>query len=425
MMQIFKDKKTKAKCHIYQMLKTHAKTKHFSFHTPGHKQSAWDITELSFADNLSSPSGCILQAEEDISALLNSAKSFILTDGSTCGVLSVLHTAKALGVEKIGVCLLSHQSLFNGLALLSLQPVLIPQQTDGVMPLTVTAEQVQCILDEVDAVFLTSPDYYGNIPDLEKISSLCQAKNKLLIIDGAHGGHLHYHKDLYAGHYADLWVDGVHKSLPALTQGAVVSAKTQDLAEKLSEAVKIFRTTSPSYPIMASVEYAIKFPQNTWLEKEVKSFTAYNKRIIVNGDWTKLCVGFDDAFEVNKAFEKEGIYPEFCDGKIILFYLSPATSKRQFKHLKKRLLAYLKTFPYTEENSIRQIPAPLPLKINAEWIPLEKSVGKVCAQACGLFPPCLPFIAVGEVIEREKVQILLSAKNTFGLRDKKIKVVKE
>ena len=96
MRKYLKNKKVLKNCHIYQMLKGAAFCSHLSFHTPGHKVGRWDITELSFSDNLSCPQGCIAQAEKDIAEILGAKKSFILTDGSTSGVLSMLHTARAL-----------------------------------------------------------------------------------------------------------------------------------------------------------------------------------------------------------------------------------------------------------------------------------------------------------------------------------------
>jgi arginine/lysine/ornithine decarboxylase len=86
-----------------------------------------------------------------------------------------------------------------------------------------------------DALFITSPDYYGNVADYQELRAYCDKEGKLLLVDGAHGGHLHFDKELYAGSYADIWVDGVHKSLPCYTQGAVVSARNEKLAEALEE----------------------------------------------------------------------------------------------------------------------------------------------------------------------------------------------
>ena len=90
------DKKTAKGCKIYTMLKQATRKDRYSFHTPGHKISGWDITELSYSDNLSSPRGCILQAERDIAKILHAHRSFILTDGSTCGVFSMLQAVKSL-----------------------------------------------------------------------------------------------------------------------------------------------------------------------------------------------------------------------------------------------------------------------------------------------------------------------------------------
>jgi arginine/lysine/ornithine decarboxylase len=123
---LLKNNAVLADCKIYQMLLENAQKPHFSFHTPGHKVGAWDITELSFSDNLSCPRGCIAEAEQDIAKILGAEKSFILTDGSTAGVLSMLYTVKALGAHTVAVCENSHKSVFNGCAVLGLTPLVYP-----------------------------------------------------------------------------------------------------------------------------------------------------------------------------------------------------------------------------------------------------------------------------------------------------------
>ena len=123
--KIFSHKPTRNACHIYGMLAKHAKRKHLSFHTPGHKIGKWDITELSFSDNLSCPRGCIAEAEKDIAQILGANTAFILTDGSTSGVLSILHVAKTYGVKTVAVEEHAHKSVLNGCAVLGClhQPV--------------------------------------------------------------------------------------------------------------------------------------------------------------------------------------------------------------------------------------------------------------------------------------------------------------
>ena len=404
---LFKDKRTRKTCHIFQMLNAQAKKKHLSFHTPGHKQQGFDITELSYSDNLACPRGCIAQAEKDIAEILGANKSFILTDGSTSGVFSMLQAAKSLGAKKVFVIEPAHQSVYNACAVLGLT--------------ILTTESGS------DAILCTSPDYYGNIADLQTLRALCDQEQKLLLVDGAHGGHLHFDKGLYAGAYADFWVDGVHKSLPALTQGAVVSARTDKQAAALKEAVKLFRTTSPSYPIMASVEYAVKYPRNENLEKLVKQYASTQERVELQGDWTKLCAVFGkSAFEAEKYLEEKGVFAEFCDGETLCFYLSPATTKREFSKLCRALDKAFTKYDCKSEASVRLNPAPILLKeTDGEWIELLESEHRVCAAKCGLFPPCTPLIKKGEIITKEHIERLQKANNVFGLNDGKVYVYRE
>ena len=402
--RLFKDKRTRKTCHIFQMLNAQAKKKHLSFHTPGHKQQGFDITELSYSDNLACPRGCIAQAEKDIAEILGANKSFILTDGSTSGVFSMLQAAKSLGAKKVFVIEPAHQSVYNACAVLGLT--------------ILTTESGS------DAILCTSPDYYGNIADLSKWRALCDQEQKLLLVDGAHGGHLHFDKGLYAGAYADFWVDGAHKSLPALTQGAVVSVRTDKQAAALKEAVKLFRTTSPSYPIMASVEYAVKYPRNENLEKLVKQYASTQERVELQGDWTKLYAVFGkSAFEAEKYLEEKGVFAEFCDGEIVCFYLSPATKEREFKKLCKLLECAFAKYPF---QAVQRNPAPFVLKETAgEWVELSISENRVCAANCGLFPPCTPLIKTGETITKENIEKLQKANNVFGLNDGKIFAYRE
>ena len=428
MRSILKDERTLARCHIAKMLLSQSETPHISFHTPGHKVNDLDITELSYSDNLSSPKGCIRAAQEDIAAILGAKQSFILTDGSTSGVYSMLKAAFDGGVKRVAAPLLSHKSFFNGCALLGLAPVLF-EAPQGSIPLPVRLEDAEAALSGADALFLTSPDYYGNIPDLPAIAALCQRQGKPLLIDGAHGGHLHFTPALYAGTYADLWVDGVHKSLPALTQGAVVSAKTQAWGEKLKTAVDFFRTSSPSYPIMASVEYAVKYPRNLQLETLVHTLFSDCSCVRVSEEWTKLLLFVKNGFLVAKGLESVGVYPEFSDENLVCFYLSPATSAEELNGLKEAIRRLEERGETLDKKTLERAPAPQKLQNIAgkecEWIPLAGAAGRISAGFCGLFPPCLPLVFLGERIEEEKIARLQSATGVFGIENDKILVVKE
>lgn len=421
-------------CKIFRMLAAQAEREHSSFHTPGHKISGWDITELSYSDNLSCPKGCILEAERDVAEILGAEKSFLLTDGSTSGILAMLYAVKQLGAKTVAFCESTHKSVFNGCAALGLTPLLYTPTKQDEIPFAPTMsalnEKNGDIFNSADVLLFTSPDYYGNVADLRGAREFCDKTGKILIVDGAHGGHLHFDKDLHAGTFADMWVDGVHKSLPALTQGAVVSARNEKFALALQKSVDIFRTTSPSYPIMASVEYAVKYPQKPTLEKRVLLFKKRNARIYQNADWTKLCVRFGKrAFEVEKVLENEGIYPEFCDGNVIMFYLSPATKMQDFDRLKERLTSLFETYPDEPVKNSKKAdkldPAPVVFDENAptEWVKFENAIGRICANNCGLFPPCTPLILRGEEIREEQIALMKNADNVFGVRGDEILVL--
>ena len=426
------DKTVLKDCKIYQMLAKNAKKKHLSFHTPGHKNGAWDITELAYSDNLSSPHGCIAEAEKEIANILGASKSFILTDGSTSGILAMLYAAKSLGVKTLAVFEKSHKSIFNGCKLMGITPLVYTEKEEGEIPnpptMSALNEDFAQILERADALFITSPDYYGNVADLSSMRTYCEGKGKLLLVDGAHGGHLRFDKELYAGAYADMWVDGVHKSLPALTQGAVVSARNETLAKALCEGVDIFRTTSPSYPIMASVEYAVKYPQNKGLEMQAKAYIQESNRIYKSRDWTKICALFgENAFAADEELQKMGIFSEFCDGNVIHFYLSPSTPLSAFKMLKKTLNRLFEKYPYIEKEKNGEKPSKTVSRGNypKKWVGLEEAEGKICEGACGLFPPCTPLLCEGEKISGEKLELLKKAANVYGLVDGKILVREE
>ncbi len=314
-----------------------AQGEHISFHTPGHKRAGEDITELVYSDSLLSPRGVIAAAERDIAQILAARRSFILTDGSTSGIFSMLYALKREGATRIAVPVSSHRSVFNACRVLGLSPVIIPKTLVKGIPQQPTAEEIETAVKEADALLLTSPDYYGFLAPMSEAREICNYHAKPLVIDGAHGSHLHF-TDVYAGKFADMWVDGVHKSLPALTQGAVVSAKTEMFADALFEGVRTFRTTSPSYPIMASVEEAVKFPRNEAIERAA---LLCKKRLgaVRNDDWTKILVCFGaQAGQAERTLEGAGVYPEFNDGNYLLFYLSPCTREEELTRLTELLL---------------------------------------------------------------------------------------
>ena len=405
-----------SRCHISEMLRAQKKP-HLSFHTPGHKRAGADITELSYSDNLLSPRGVIARAEEDVAHIAGAERAFLLTDGSTSGVHAMLLALREAGITRVAYPAFSHKSVKDACYLFGLEGVEIASFHTP-YPRQPSLEAIKAALEGAEALLLTSPDYYGNFPPLQETARLCKEQHKPLLLDGAHGAHLHG-TEKYAGKFAQMWVDGAHKSLPALTQGAAVFAGDKFWAEKLASAVVRCRTTSPSYPILASVEYAYKYPRNLPLERAADAL----KRELGaedNADWTKLLVPFGTECARAEAFlEARGVFPEFNDGNFLMFYLSPCTKLRELKRLK----SLLKKLPRGEVGS----PAPEAGERGARtaWVPLDKAEGRLCAAECGLFPPCVPLVLAGERVSKEAAERLLSANSTFGLKEGNILVFEE
>lgn len=424
MRRFFQNAKVAKQCHIYTMLNGAAKQRHLSFHTPGHKVSAWDITELSFSDCLAHPTDCLLRARQDVENILGAAACEFLTDGSTSGVYTLLYLLKEKGVNRLAVSPFSHVSVFRACALFGIKPVLIAGQTDGMRQ--PTGEQMRDALARADGLLLTSPNYYGNVAELHTARQLCDECGKPLVIDGAHGSHLHGDKERYAGYFADGWVDGVHKSSPAMTQGAIVCVGRKDWVDDLRRITPLFRTTSPSYPVLASVEYAVKYPKNEVLAREATLFLQSDgNRLYFGGDWTKICCLFGKRANAAQAwFEKRGIYPEFCDGRYLLFYLSSATGLSCFRTLKKAIRRAFTLFPCDGETLSRASDDVCASVGETEWIETEKAVGRVAAKDCGLFPPCTPLVVAGSVFDEDAVRRIKEGKHTFGVEDGKVCVYK-
>ncbi len=428
---------------------------HVSFHTPGHKGGgalagvlgvcAEDVTELSYTDDLASPEGPIAEAQADIAMICGAKRAFITTDGSTSGILAMLYAVKDRG-GKLIVPRNSHVSVWNACRLLGIEPVIVQgEERDGVL-LPPDGDEVAELAandDDIIGMIAVSPDYYGNIAPLEKYAEAMHACGKVLLADGAHGAHLAFESQRagYAGVYADAWVDGAHKTLPALTQGAAVLVNDLSLEEGLRQGLGIFRTTSPSYPVMASVEFAYKYldahPEDisrAKLAAERFKEKFPDLRFYRSADWTKLCLDCAaftaDARVVAQKLEKSGIYAEFADGRYVVFYISACTATGALNALGRRLTKIL------QSRGVRGtfVPAgklPVPVRTYSylyalsrpsEAVAPEEAVGRMAARNVGLTPPCIPLAAAGEIVTAETVRAL-KAGRAFGLEEGKIRVV--
>ncbi|MCD8307547.1 MAG: aminotransferase class I/II-fold pyridoxal phosphate-dependent enzyme, partial [Clostridia bacterium] len=328
-------------CRIYSEIRKHSRATK-SFHVPGHKAvrafrsmfpiADMDVTELSYSDNLASPSGVIAEAEEDIAKILGVKYSYLITDGATCGIMVMMYVASRFG-KKIIMPRNSHESVWNACRLLGLEPVVVQGKDNNGIMMPPDPEELETLVGgdaSIAGMICVSPDYYGNIAPLEQYADIMHQYGRLLFVDEAHGAYLGLEKSKdYAGNYADIWTDGAHKTLPTLTQGALLSLNEDRLLAAVEEGLGIFRTSSPSYPIMASIEYGVKYLADNLhlIDQAREAAEAFKQnapfKIYESADWTKLVIDCSDADIsadiAEEALEKKGIYPELSDGRYLLF----------------------------------------------------------------------------------------------------------
>lgn len=447
------------KLHIYGALKSYKARKAARFHMPGHKASrrfslfrdaALDITELSFADCLENPDGIIAQAQLDIADALGCLRSYILTDGASAGVYAMLYIAKKRG-GKVVVARNSHKSVYNACAVLGIEPHIVKNnEMDGVL-LPPGAADIENALKkdrDVCAVLVTSPDYFGNVADLAAIRKVCRRYGKPLMVDGAHGAYLRFDPDengRYAGAYADVWVDGSHKTMPTLTQGALLNLNDAQLRADAEEGLDCFRTTSPSYPIMASVEYGVKYLEEFGAElidavrrelaqakaklaKSGISCFSESKTLTMAVDFGALGISSSAA---QQELERRGVYAEMSDGRYLLFYLSPFTAPASVSALERKIraVARMRGLKNTYEPSagfacgVKKFSYLTAHSLAFEYVPLERAAGRIAARNAGVTPPCYPVVVAGEQITEEAAEALAKAPHTFGVRRGEVAVV--
>ena len=436
------------KLHVLEELKNYRQKKPIRLHMPGHKGilpdeflsiAELDVTELNNIQIIQA----VQKAQTDIAKIYGADYCKLISNGSTGGILSMVHAVKNLG-DKIIINRTAHQSVYNAIELCDLEPIILDKPT-----VKETKRAIEENPSAIGALF-TYPDYFGEKFDIKGVKALLKKQGKLLLIDNAHGAHVKFtDTESYAGAFADVWVDSAHKTLPTLNQGAMLFCANSKLIHLVDSSSKIFATTSPSYPILASIEYGVKYMAQTW--KEIKqAFSSWRNdfktllellgiKVKDYGDVFKLTLDFSplgiNAFDVEKSLNENGVYPELTDSNNILLMFSVQTAKSEFNktyNAIKRTLDSIKQKKQTDtEEDVesllaeRVIPYLTAIKSEFEYVKLKNAEGRVCAINTGVFPPCYPVLTAGEKITAKAVEILKKSEYTFGLNDGKIKVVKE
>lgn len=267
---------------LFDRLVQHAASQPLSLHVPGHQYGQavqslpsqvrasfgdmmrLDATELSVTDDLHHPEGAIQEAQQLAAQLYGAEETYFLIGGSTSGNLALLLsqcTRDTILITQRNV----HKSILNGIMLSGAQAVFISPQLDSAsglatVPALADLEQALSRYPQAVAVMLSSPNYYGLGADLRAYAELVHRYAIPLLIDEAHGAHYGLHPELPGGALqagADAVVQSTHKTLPALTMGAMLHIQGPRIDRgRLRQTLAAIQSSSPSYPIMASLDIA-------------------------------------------------------------------------------------------------------------------------------------------------------------------------
>ncbi|WP_343070895.1 aminotransferase class I/II-fold pyridoxal phosphate-dependent enzyme [Bacillus sp. REN10] len=445
---------TKERIPLIEALQQHIHQKPLSLHVPGHKSGqvwvgqlmegwgkflAYDQTEISGLDDFHSPEGCIQEAQQLLIDLYQTRKSYFLVNGSTVGnlamILSVCEEGDIVFVQRN-----CHKSVLNACKLAKVTPVFLEPEYDASFKVASgvsldTVEQAYRQYDSVKAIILTYPNYYGMITDVKKVIEVAQRNGSFVLVDEAHGPHFVLGEpfpasSLYLG--ADLVVHSAHKMLPAMTMGSFLHVNSSKVSsEKLEFYLQALQSSSPSYPIMASLDVARAFLQG--FSQEDKAFTFQMKSVLMKqlqGKGLELLLMDDPlkfllrkkgykGYELQHQLEAAGIYTELSDASQVLctFPLLKAGNSDYIKLAEQKVSelilhekqAVSKEIPYVspaKKTSLLMISYKDQEKLAKKWVSLIEAVGEIAAETVVPYPPGIPLLMMGERITAEQITTL-------------------
>lgn len=422
-------------------------------HMPGHKGAGilgfegMDLTEIYGADELFAAEGIIKESEQNASSLFG-CPTYYSTQGSTlciqtmCTILC--QDAKSKGKKpKILAGRNAHRSFIHAAALLDFEIEWLYGNSDY-LSCKIHAEDLEKAIIESHptAVYLTNPDYLGNLLDIKSLASVCKKHNVLLAIDNAHGAYLRFLEpslhpiDLGA----DLCCDSAHKTLPVLTGGAYLhlsESLNQVWKNDVKHFMEYFSSTSPSYLIMASLDATNEVLNTTFrnsLSECVRSVASLKNTLvqhgytILSGEPMKITISTKEfgytGNEIANLLMECDIYPEFYDSDYIVLMPSPYNTKDDLKRLETCLCGIerkplLINKPPKLEQSKKAMNVRQALFSSSITLDVSKSLGQVCSSVTVSCPPAILPVIPGEVISESSIEVM----KYYGIET--VRVVKE
>ncbi|MBR3964386.1 MAG: PLP-dependent transferase [Clostridia bacterium] len=417
---------------ISDFVKKYAESRAVRLHMPGHKGlgslgEALDITEIEGADVLYSPSGIIRESEENASALFGTARTVYSTGGSSTSIRAMLYLATLCKNGERAVIAAgrnAHRAFLDGAALIDFDVEwLYGERSDNIVSCRITPEYLDAFLArrEVTAVYLTSPDYAGNMLDIAALSEVCHRHGTLLLVDNAHGAYLRFLP--LCAHPIDLGADAscdsAHKTLPVLTGGGYLHIgknAPKIFSEQADRAMALFASTSPSYLILQSLDRANAYLADGYRERLgefVERVAAMKARLpfeTVGSEPLKLTLapksyGYTGA-EISETLSRTGFVCEFADADLVVMMLTPELSDGALTALEDTLCSIPRREAIKEKAPAAIVgkyvmsPREAIFKVSEE-VDVRSAVGRVLAASCISCPPAVPIAVCGELISEE------------------------
>lgn len=422
---------------LYERLKAYVKQNRISFAMPGHKNGrglkrdllSLDVTELDMTENLHNPREYVKKAQSLLSQLYGSEKSYILTGGSTAGVQTMI-----CGALKPGDTLLAagdcHMSVVNICAVMGINIRFFSTELDDIFAVPKRIDTVKKYLTEdIRAVIITSPTYYGLCSNVENIARECHERNIPLLVDEAHGAHFVSDKSFpeTAAHFADAVTESAHKTLNALNGAAYLHINGGRIDRvRLEQSLSMLQSSSPSYPTAASADLAREeiSGRNRWKET-CKMCCRFKKQIadmgiltFQNDDITRLVLNFSkfriSGFLVSEMLCEKGIDVEAADLFNIILIVTPSNTAWDMKKLCRALKDIVSGLD-RRDGHIKILPPPITEKTlfpsraffaNRTKTDLKDAAGRVSCTAVTPYPPGVPVIHMGDIIRTEQVEYI-------------------
>lgn len=439
---------------LYDKLLNYVKSDYYGFHMPGHKRNtdiaymenpfAFDITEIEGFDNLHNATEIIKKEMDYAAKIYGSERTYFLVNGSSCGNLSAISSVAKAG-DKIIIARNSHKSVYNAVELLRLKvDYLYPEMVEAQDIFGgYSLEETKKVLDnnrEAKAIVITSPTYEGIVSDVEGICKIAHEYGIPVIVDAAHGAHFILSEDfpktaLECG--ADIVIESLHKTLPSLTQTAVLHFNSNIAnRERLEKYLAVYQSSSPSYVLMASISNCLHFIEKDgkekaeWLAVRIKEFKKIMRnlqhiRIFDNEvagqfdfDISKLVIVIKDGIISGKKLkdilnEKYHLEMEMAAGNYVIAMTSIFDKEEGFSRLQEALIEIDKMLDEGNIESANQENQNVALKDKlvysirnekaCEIFEAEDYAKKIDVETkyTYLYPPGIPIVVPGEIISDE------------------------